>query len=245
MADTENLSVLRGESEVDKQLVEEASNEIKSILREHLGAASYKVVDYLLVTFFNNEEENLKKKKLVGHKSFQQLLVSIQDSTGKSKSWLYEAIKLWLDREKMKGCEAYMKLSISHRALLLKVPGIGEKTELAANFIKDKTSYKTAKELLRPSSPDTTYTTMSRLINHPGDFKDDELKKQINKTKIKNSYKNFTDEQQVAILKKADDRVKKLEDELVNKKELLDITKFVQKVLIAVSTEIGEQSKDK
>ena len=244
MADTENLNVLRGESEVDNQLVDTASNKIKSILLEHLGAASYKVVDYLLEEFFNNDKENLKKKKLVGHKSFQQLLVSIQGETGKSKSWLYEAIKLWLDRELLKDCEAYKKLSISHRALLLKEPEVNKKRQLAEQLFNEKMSYKDAKELLRPSSPDTDYSMVSRLINHPSDFEDDDFKKNINKRKIKNAYEDFSPDQQVYILKKAEARVKKLEEELAKKKELLNITKSVQKVLNDVSAEVGGDSKE-
>ena len=243
MADTENLPVLRGESEVDNQLVDNASNKIKSILLEHLGAASYEVVDYLLKAFFNDDKENLKKKKLVGHKSFQQLLTSIQDVTGKSRSWLYEAIKLWLDRDLLEDCDEYMELSISHRALLLKEPDVDEKKKLAKQFIKKETSYKDAKKLLRPSSPQTDYSVVSRLINHPSDFAEKEFKEKANKKYLKKVYEDLSKDQQFEIVKKAKERVKILEGKLKEQKDLLTMTKSIKKFLDEVSEDVAGKSK--
>jgi len=244
MAETKNLPVPKGASKVNNQLVEDASNEIKSILLEHLGAASYEVVDYLLKTFFDGKKENLKKKKLEGHKSFQKLLFSIQDVTGKSKSWLYEAIKLWLDRDLLEDCDEYMELSISHRALLLKEPDVKEKKKLAKQFLQDKTSYKDAKKLLRPSSPQTDYSLVRRLINHPGDFAEKEFKEKANKKYLKKVYEDLSKDQQFEIVKKAKERVNILEEKLKEQKDLLTMTKSIKKFLDEVSADVGAKSKE-
>ena len=52
MQKTETLPELKGEKSIDDQMVIDAKIKIKSILTEHLGAAVYEVVDYLLETFF-------------------------------------------------------------------------------------------------------------------------------------------------------------------------------------------------
>ncbi len=103
MTEPENLPAVKDENEVDNEMVQKAVSQIKHILIENFGNASYQVVDYLLENFFDGNKENLKTKKLDGNNSFQGLLKALQDETGKSKSWLYESIKLWLDREYFRG----------------------------------------------------------------------------------------------------------------------------------------------
>ncbi len=243
MPKTELLPELKGEKHIDNQLVIDAKIRIKSILTEHLGAAAYEVVDYLLETFFNSNKENLKAVRLNAHKSFQELLKEIQGETGKSKSWVYEAIKLWKDREILGDFEPYMQLSISHRALLLKVTNVEDKKKYAQEFVEKQLSYKKAKEEVRTESPATKYTLLSRLINHPTDFDDDEFKEKTAKVTLKKTYTELKEAQQFEIVRKAKKRVENLEQTIAAQKELLEKAKLVQNKLDVISAAVSSDSE--
>lgn len=239
MTKPENLPAVKDETGVDKELVQKAVGQIKFILIENFGNASYQVVDFLLENFFDGNKENLKTKKLDAHKSFQSLLEELQDETGKSKAWLYEAIKLWLDREYFKGLDKttndqYLSLSISHRALLLKVTDPEDKRKYAQDFFVNKVTYKKAKEKVRGESPDTDYSLLSRLINHPDDFEND-FKEKTGKVFLKKTYNELNKNQQTDILNKAKKRIEKIEEEIAVQQEILDKVKAIESKLQDIS----------
>ncbi len=236
MSESELLHELKGEKKVDDQMVIDAKIKIKSIITEHFGAAAYEVVDYLVDTFFDGDKKNLKLVKLNGHKTFQKLLEAIHGETGKSKSWVYESIKLWHDRELLGDYEPYMQLSISHRALLLKVSNIDDKKKYAQKFAK--LPYVEAKEIALRESPATDYSILKRLINHP-DEKMDDYKKKISKTSLKNHFKDLKIEQKKELVGKAKKRVEKLEKTIAEQKELLEKAKLVQSKLNAISAAVS------
>lgn len=244
MSETELLTELKGENAIDNQLVIDAKRNIKAILTEYLGAAAYEVVDYLVATFFDGDKENLKKGRLDGHKTFQELLKEIQDDTGKSKSWIYESIKLWKDRALLGDYEPYMQLSISHRVLLLKVADVDKKKEYAQDFVEKQLSYKKAKEEVRSEPPATKYTLLSRLINHPADFNDDEFKDNLGKVTLKKTYAELKEAQQSEIVKKAKKRVENLENSIAQQKELLEKAKLVQSKLNDISATVSGDSEN-
>lgn len=244
MPRTELLPELKGENKVDNQLVIDAKIKIKSILTEHLGAAAYEVVDYLLETFFDGDKDNLTMIRLNGHKTFQKLLEAIQGETGKSKSWVYESIKLWHDRELLCDFQPYMELSISHRALLLKVPNIDDKKKYAQKFYDKQLPYKKAKEEVRKEPPATDYSALARLINHPKDFNEDEFKEKTKKVSLRTAYSNLKEKQQFDIIKKANDRIVKLEQQLAEQKEMLKKAKTVQDNLNKISEDVAKDSKE-
>lgn len=243
MSNDQSLTELKSGKVVDEQMIIDAKNKIKSILNEHLGAAAYEVVDYLLETFFDGDKDNLTATRLNANEPFQKLIEAIQGETGKSKSWVYESIKLWLDRELLKNFEPYMQLSISHRALLLKVPEIEEKKKYAQEFFDKQLTYKTAKQEVRKEPPMTDYSALSRLINHPTDFDEEEFKEKSGKIAVRNLYANLKEKQQYEIIKKANDRVDKLEKQLAEQRELLAKAKSVQVVLNKISEDVSKDDK--
>lgn len=244
MAKTETLPKLKGENKIDDQLVIDAKIKIKSILTEHLGAAAYEVVEYLLETFFGGDKDNLTMARLNGHKTFQRLLEAIQGETGKSKSWVYESIKLWHDRELLCDFEPYMQLSISHRALLLKVPNEDDKKKYAQSFYDKQLPYKEAKKEVRKEPPTTEYSALSRLINHPNDFEEEDFKEKTKKVALRTAYSNLKEKQQFEIVKKANDRVKKLEEQFAAQKEMLLKAKSVQATLNKISEDVTKDSDE-
>jgi hypothetical protein len=242
MTEAENLPALKGESSVDERMVDEAKNKIKSILTEHFGAAAYEVVDYLVKHFFKVKKENLKKIRLDSHQSFQKLLEMIQGETGKSKSWVYESIKLWQDREFLSDFEPYMQLSISHRALLIKVSDLEKKKGYAQEFYTKQLPYKEARDMLRSESPNTTYSILSRLINHPTDFEEEEFKEKIAKVELIKTFNSLKNYQRSEIVNKVKQRVDTLEKEIIKQNELLEKAKLVQSKLVDISA--AESSDD-
>lgn len=238
------LPELKGEKVVDEQMVADAKNKIKSIFIEHFGAATYEVVDYLVDKFFDGKKDDLTIARLKKHKTFLKLLESIQAETGKSQSWVYDAVNLWKDREILGDFEPYMELSISHRTLLLKVPNIDVKKEYAQKFYDKQLPYKKAKEEVRKEPPATDYSALSRLINHPKDFDEDEFKDKSGKIALRNAYANLKEKQQFEIVKKANDRVKKLEKLLDEQKEMLKKAKTVQDNLNKISEDVTKDSKE-
>lgn len=244
MAESALMPTLKGENKVDNKMVDEATTRIKTILTEHIGAAAYEVVDYLLDNFFDGDKENLKKSRLDGHKTFQKLLEAVQGETGKSKSWVYESIKLWHDRDLLGDHEPYMKLSISHRALLLKVNDIDEKKKFAEKFNAKQIPYKKAKEEVRPHSPKTDYTLLSRLINHPADFDEEEFKEKAGKVALRKTYQSLKEKQQFEIVKKAKQRVEKLEASIEKQKNLLEKAKVLESKLNDISAEVPGDSEE-
>lgn len=244
MTEAENLPAVAGETEIDNGIVQEAISQINYILTENFGNASYQVVDYLLESFFDGNQENLKTKKLDGNKSFQGLLTALQDETGKSKAWLYEAIKLWLDREYFKGLdqttnEQYLQLSISHRALLLKVSDPKKKKGFANDFYANKVTYKEAKEMVRGESPNTEYSLLSRLINHPDDFEDD-FKEKASKVFLKKTYNELNKSQQTEILEKANRKIIQIEKVIAEQQAILDKVKVIESKLQDISKSLPD-----
>ena len=244
MPKTEILPELKGEKSIDDQMVIDAKIKIKSIITEHFGAAVYEVVDYLLETFFDGDKENLSQVRLKGHKTFQNLLEEIQDETGKSKSWVYESINLWKDRELLSDFEPYMQLSISHRALLLKVSDVDEKKEYAQSFFDKQLPYQKAKQEVRKEPPATDYSALSRLISRPKDLDEDSFNYKSGKVALQNAYTKLNVKQQIDIIKKANDRVGKIEKGLTEQKELLKKAKTVQDNLNRISGAASKNSKD-
>lgn len=234
----ENLPAVIGDTEVDKEIVQEAVHKIQTILTEHFGKASYEVVDYLYENFFGSNIENLKKKKLDNHKSFQALLEEFHGKTGKSKSWIYESIALWLDRDLMVDVKEYENLSLSHKVLLLKIKEKNEKTDLAVKFSTEMTSYREAKKGIRHQPNDTDYSTLTRLINHPNDFDEEQFKEKTRKTQLKNIYKNLKDKQRFEIVKRAKERVETIEKQIELQEKILDRAKSIKKQLELISDEI-------
>lgn len=248
MTDPENLPAVKDETKVDKEMVQKAVSQIKFILIENFGNASYQVVDYLLENFFDGNIDNLKTKKLDAHKSFQSLLEELQDETGKSKAWLYEAIKLWLDREYFKGLDQttndqYLQLSISHRALLLKVSDLEEKKKYSKEFCVNKITYKDAKKLVRGKSPDTEYSNLNRIINHFEEFDEESFKEKAGKRNLKTLYEKLIETQQFEIVKKANARVEAIEAQVREKQDSLARAKSLKKQLDIISEEVGKKDK--
>ncbi len=230
MPKTKTLPALKGENKLDNDLVIKAKEEIKKILAEHLGAAAYEVVDYLVSTFFDGKKDDLSIVRLRKHKTFQKLLESIQEETGKSQSWVYEAVKLWQDRELLGDFEPYMQLSISHRALLLKVTDIEDKKKYAEEFAVKSISYQKAKEKLKTESPTTDYSILKRLINHP-DKEMDDYKKNTHKSSLAKHYDKLNENQKSEIIKKAKERLEKTEQDFNTQKELYEKAKLIQNKL--------------
>lgn len=248
MTEQDNLPTVTGDKKIDNEIVKQAVSQIKFILIENFGNASYQVVDYLLENFFDGDKENLKAKKLDGNNSFQSLLVALQDETGKSKAWLYEAIKLWLDREYFKGLdqktnEQYLELSISHRALLLKVSDLEDKIKYAHDFYVNKITYKAAKQMVRRESPDTEYSKLSRIINHLEEFDEESFKKKAGKSNLKSLYEKLKKQQMSEIVKKVNVRVETIENQIKENQDLLNRAKSVKKHLDLLSEEVGKKGE--
>lgn len=243
MTQNENLPAVIGATEIDDEAVQEAVSQIKFILNENFGNASYQVVDYLFRNFFGSNTDNLKKRKLDDHKSFQNLLIALQDETGRSKAWLYEAIKLWQDREYFKKLDEetndqYLQLSISHRALLLKVSDPEKKKGFAQEFFVNKVTYKDAKEMLRGHSPDTEYSKLNRLITHFEELDEEEFKETTGKRNLKSLFEKLEEPQMVKVAEKANARVGAIEAEIKEKQNLLNRARSIKKQLDAVSEEV-------
>lgn len=60
---------------------------------------------------------------------------------------IYDAMNLWLEREELKDSEAYMKISISHRTLLLRVNSVNDKRKLAEKFYSENFHLRKQKNL--------------------------------------------------------------------------------------------------
>jgi len=235
MSDPEILPTLQGADVIKNDLVSKAKEEINKILTNHLGAAAYEVAKYLLINFFGNDVVSFKKRKtLASHKSFQQLLSEIGGETGKSKSWIYDAINLYLDMKELGNSNAYKAISISHRTLLLRVD-IDKKRELAEIFFNKKMTYEEAKGLVAPASRDTDYSKLSYLIQHVDDIEEDEFIKATEKTTLKTWFEKLKDEQRDMIRAKAINRIKKLEADLAEQKKRLERTKAISAKLDKIS----------
>lgn len=238
MSDSQTLPVINAAIALDKELVSKAKEDIKNILTNHLGAAAYAVAEYLLNNFFDREVDNLKNRKtLASHESFRQLLSEIGGETGKSKSWIYDAINLYIDWEELQGSDDYRAISISHRTLLLRVDK-DKKLELAKTFISKKMTYEEAKKLVAPASRNTDYSKLSHLIQHVDDIDENEFNKATEKTTLKAWFEKLKDEQRDLIRAKAINRIKKIEADLVDQKKRLERIKAISAKLEKFSGEI-------
>lgn len=231
MTSATNPVALQGSETEDLELISKAKEDIKEILINHLGSASYEVAEYILKNFFAGDATRFSEKKVITkHKSFLKLISEISGETGKSKSWIYDAMNLWLEREELKDSEAYMKISISHRTLLLRVNSVNDKRKLAEKFYSEKLSFKEAKKLIEPpSSRDTPYSNALRLAVHPERFESTEYRKKIDEGKLKILFEELKEEQRKEVSKKADNRIRDISDQIESYRERLATLKTFKK----------------
>lgn len=128
----------------DDDLVEVAFNRIKNIYFSHAQQAYQEVAVYLVETFFNNDIELIRKKTPEEDKasSFDKLIQRLKDEDARlpKRSWLYNAIGLYLDQHDLKDPEiihTYGQLSVSHKVQLLTIRDLSQKKELIGE-IKEK-----------------------------------------------------------------------------------------------------------
>lgn len=121
----------------DDNLVEVAFTRIKEIYFSHAQQAYQEVASYLVETFFNNDIELIKKKLPAEDKakSFNLLIKRLKDEDARlpKRSWLYNAIGLYLDQHELQEPEivhAYGQLSVSHKVQLLTIRDLDQKKEL-------------------------------------------------------------------------------------------------------------------
>ncbi|MDD2463139.1 MAG: hypothetical protein PHI97_04020 [Desulfobulbus sp.] len=217
--------------EEDLELISKAKDDIKEILINHLGAASYEVAEYIKDNFFGGDVENFRSNQSVAkHKSLLRLISEISGETGKSKSWIYDAINLWKDREKIGHHDSYMKISISHRTLLLKVENLDEKKKIADQIVSENLSYKDTKELIgTPVSRNTDYSNTIRLISHPEDLDLDEYQKEISKSRLKVIFDKFKVGQREKIAKKTSAEIARIIEEMEEQQKTLNKLKSFKK----------------
>ena len=222
---TQNIttSSINCSEEEDLELISKAKDDIKEILINHLGAASYQVAEYIKDNFFGGDVEKFRGNRSVAkHKSLLRLISEISGETGKSKSWIYDAINLWKDREKIGHHDSYMKISISHRTLLLKVDNLDEKKKIADQIISEKLSYKDTKKFIDSLMfPDNDYTNTLKLISNPEDLELDEYQKEISKSRLKVIFNKFKEGQREKITKKTSNAIARISKEIEEQQKSL------------------------
>jgi len=119
----------------DIALANAAFVEIQGIFLSHYQNALLEAANYIAKTFFNDDVELVRKKTPAIEKkiSFNQLCERLKnaDSSAPSKSWLYNALGLFVDEKDLSDFHTYGKLPVSHRVKLLTVHDIDQKKKLA------------------------------------------------------------------------------------------------------------------
>jgi hypothetical protein len=218
--------------EEDLKLISKAKDDIKEILINHLGAASYEVAEYIKDNFFGGDVEKFRSNQSVAkHKSLLRLIFEISGETGKSKSWIYDAINLWKDRERIGHHDSYMKISISHRTLLLKVDNLDEKKKIADQIVSESMSYKNTKDLIR----NTDYSNTIKLISHPDDLEIDEYQKEISKSRLKVIFDKFKEKQRKKIAEKTSAEIARITEKIEEQQKSLNKLKSFKKTWDSLS----------
>jgi len=141
-------SVVDIENEPDMQLVEEAGLKLTEIISQHYENAMIEAGDYIIREFFDNDIERARKKQATKEKSLYQLIIYLQNqrNNAPSKSWLYNAVNLAVDRSDYKEFHMYTKLMLSHKIELLPISHHGLKKQLIKEIVEKKLTVAQLKE---------------------------------------------------------------------------------------------------
>lgn len=131
---------LKTPTQQDIELADNAFNKIQNIFLSHYQNALLEAANYIAKTFFNNDIELVREKKPASDKklSFHQLCKKLQsnDPDTPSKSWLYNALGLFVAEKDLGSFHTYGELSISMKVKLLAAPK--DKKEELVNEIVEK-----------------------------------------------------------------------------------------------------------
>ena len=136
----------------DLQLADEAFLKIQGIFSDHYQSALLEVANYLAETFFNNDIELVKQRKPAPNReeSFHQLCYKLKDSSqgAPSKSWLYNALGIFVDEAEYKNFHTYGNLSISHKVKLLTVKDEKDKKALIQEAVDKEYSVRELQRII-------------------------------------------------------------------------------------------------
>ena len=127
-------------SKQDQKMVDEACQEISSILEKTLFKGTIEVGQYVLKTFFDDDPKVARSRGRKKGASFR--LLTDRCDTGAlpvSKSWLHSAVGLAIqDRELVGHGGAYQQLTPTHRVRLLPVKSPDEVDRLAQEVLEEE-----------------------------------------------------------------------------------------------------------
>ena len=127
--------------EADNKLVDEAYLTLNEIMSKHFEGAIIEAGEYLVKTFYDDDIELARKKKSKKHETLKTLIEKYSDERtygNPSKSWIYNAVNLVVQRHDLKGVEDYDKLKLSHKVLLLNFASLKTKRELIQDITGNK-----------------------------------------------------------------------------------------------------------
>lgn len=202
---------------VDNVLVEEAFQAISNIYLNKISETYYAVGEYILERFFEGNIEFARNKSGKNINSFYALEMKFNPKNKEkripSKSWIYNAINLVVDRHDMNKSTSYQRLSISHKIELLPIKDLAKKEQLSELIIKYNLSVQKTRKSIYSTKIHHKKGLLS-LISQPELLYTDDYKEICS---IKNLRK-IDEQKREKTLQKARHKLEKIQTELDERK---------------------------